>query len=150
MEKIVKYNLLEKRIHSICEGEEDLIANLSNITSLIHHEFNFWWTGFYFVKDKQLVLGPYQGPVACTRIPYGKGVCGVSLEKGETQVVKDVHEFPGHIACNSESNSEIVVPVFVNDKVVAVLDIDSKDYNTFDDEDALALERISKFISSLF
>ncbi len=150
MEKIEKYNLLEKTIRSICEGEEDLIANLSNITSLIHHEFNFWWTGFYFVKDEQLVLGPYQGPVACTRIGYGKGVCGTAWEKGETQVVKDVHEFPGHIACSSESNSEIVVPILANNEVVVVLDIDSKEFNTFDDEDALALKRVSKFIATLF
>lgn len=150
MEKIEKYKLLEKSIMSVCESEENLIANLANISSLIHHEFQLWWTGFYFVEKDQLVLGPYQGPVACTRIPYGKGVCGVAWERKEIQLVEDVHQFPGHIACSSESNSEIVIPIIVKDKVVAVLDIDSKDYKNFDTIDAQALEKISQFISTLF
>lgn len=150
MSKTEKYQTLFKQIQSICDGEGNLIANLANITSLLHYEFSFWWTGFYFVKDDQLVLGPYQGPVACTRIPFGKGVCGTAWEKKETQVVADVHQFPGHIACSSESNSEVVVPIIKDEKVVAVLDIDSKDLNTFDKEDALALEEISLFISKLF
>ena len=150
MSKTEKYQTLFKQIQSICDGEDNLIANLANITSLLHYEFSFWWTGFYFVKDDQLVLGPYQGPVACTRIPFGKGVCGTAWEKIETQVVADVHQFPGHIACSSESNSEVVVPIIKDEKVVAVLDIDSKDLNTFDKEDALALEEISLFISKLF
>lgn len=150
MEKIEKYELLEKSIRSVCESEENLIANLANISSLIHHEFQFWWTGFYIVEKAQLVLGPYQGPVACTRIPYGKGVCGVAWERKEIQLVEDVHQFPGHIACSSESNSEIVIPIIVKDKVVAVLDIDSKDYKNFDTADAQALEKISQFISTLF
>jgi L-methionine (R)-S-oxide reductase len=150
MSKTEKYQTLFKQIQSICDGEDNLIANLANITSLLHYEFSFWWTGFYFVKDDQLVLGPYQGPVACTRIPFGKGVCGTAWEKKETQVVADVHQFPGHIACSSESNSEIVVPIIKDKKVFAVLDIDSKDLNTFDKEDALALEEISLFIAKLF
>lgn len=150
MSKTEKYQTLFKQIQSICDGEDNLIANLANINSLLHYEFSFWWTGFYFVKDDQLVLGPYQGPVACTRIPFGKGVCGTAWEKKETQVVADVHQFPGHIACSSESNSEIVVPIIKDKKVCAVLDIDSKDLNTFDKEDALALEEISLFIAKLF
>lgn len=150
MNKKEKYQTLSKQIQSLCEGENDIIANLANITSLLHHEFGFWWTGFYFVKEEQLVLGPYQGPVACTRIPFGKGVCGTAWEKKETQVVEDVHQFPGHIACSSESNSEIVVPVFKGSDVVAVLDIDSKEFATFDLEDRKYLEKISEFISTLF
>ena len=150
MNKKEKYELIFKQIKTICDGEDNLIANLANITSLLHYEFGFWWTGFYFVKDDQLVLGPYQGPVACTRIPFGRGVCGTAWEKKETQVVADVHQFPGHIACSSESKSEIVIPVLKNNIVVAVLDIDSKDYATFDNEDKIALEEISKYISTLF
>lgn len=145
-----KYQTLIKQVKSICDGEHDLIANLANISSLLQHEFNFWWTGFYFVKDNQLVLGPYQGPVACTRIPFGKGVCGTAWEKKETQVVEDVHQFPGHIACSSESNSEIVVPILKNNEVIAVLDIDSKDFGTFDNDDKEALEQVSSYVSSLF
>lgn len=150
MNKIEKYELLEKTIKSVCNDEENLIANLANIASLIHHEFKFLWTGFYFVDKNQLVLGPYQGTVACTRIPFGKGVCGVAWKKKQTLLVEDVHQFPGHIACSSESNSEIVVPIIVKNMVVAILDIDSEDYKTFDTVDAQTLERISNFISTLF
>ena len=117
---------------------------MANIAAMLHETFGFWWTGFYRVdpESAQLVLGPFQGPVACTRIAFGKGVCGTAWERRSTVVVPDVHQFPGHIACSSASNSEIVVPVFRDEEVVAVLDIDSTDFNTFDDTDKEWLERI--------
>ena len=126
------------------KDETNLIANLSNLSSLIHFTFNFWWTGFYFVDGQQLVLGPFQGPLACTRIPYGKGVCGTAWKEGRTIVVPDVEQFPGHIACSSESRSEIVVPIFKDGKVWAELDIDSKEFNTFDEIDKQWLELLIK------
>ena len=131
---------LRRKSHSQ-GGKEDLMAN---IAAMLHETFGFWWTGFYRVipESVQLVLGPFQGPVACTRIAFGKGVCGTAWERKGTVVVPDVHQFPGHIACSSASNSEIVVPVFRNEEVVAVLDIDSTDFNTFDDTDKEWLERI--------
>ena len=141
-EKEEKYRLLLKQAQSLVADETNLIANLSNLTSLIHFTFNFWWTGFYFVDGKQLVLGPFQGPLACTRIPYGKGVCGTAWAERKTIVVPDVEQFPGHIACSSESRSEIVVPIFKDGEVWAELDIDSKELNTFDDIDKQWLERI--------
>lgn len=150
MNKTQKYHTLSQQITSICEGEKDLIANLANITSILHYELGHWWTGFYFVKEEQLVLGPFQGPIACTRISFGKGVCGKAWEMKETVVVENVHEFPGHIACSSESNSEIVIPILKEEQVVAVLDIDSKELATFNSEDKLAFEKISKIISQLF
>ena len=125
------------------KDETNLIANLSNLSSLIHFTFNFWWTGFYFVDGQQLVLGPFQGPLACTRIPYGKGVCGTAWKEGRTIVVPDVEQFPGHIACSSESRSEIVVPVRdASGTVWAVLDIDSRELGTFDDTDRRYLEQL--------
>ena len=124
------------------EGESDMIANMANISALIHREFGFWWTGFYRVCGKELILGPFQGPVACTRIPYGKGVCGSSWQCSETIVVPDVEEFPGHIACSSESRSEIVVPVWRDSRIVAVLDIDSEKLGTFTETDRYWLEKI--------
>lgn len=124
------------------EGESDMIANLANVSALIHREFGFWWTGFYRVCDGELVLGPFQGPVACTHIPYGKGVCGSSWQRSETIVVPDVEEFPGHIACSSESRSEIVVPVWKDGAIIAVLDIDSERTDTFDQTDKVWLEKI--------
>ena len=124
------------------EGESDMIANMANVSALIHREFGFWWTGFYRVCDGELVLGPFQGPVACTRIPYGKGVCGSSWQRSETIVVPDVEEFPGHIACSSESRSEIVVPVWKDGAIIAVLDIDSERTDTFDQTDKVWLEKI--------
>ena len=136
------YESLFRQIESVIEGEDDAIANMANASSLIHEAFGFWWTGFYIVKDGVLVLGPFQGPVACTRIPYGKGVCGTAWERQETVVVPDVHLFPGHIACSSLSRSEIVVPIMYNDEVCAVLDIDSKDFSTFDETDKEWLEKI--------
>ena len=134
--------MIYKQVQSLLEGETDMTANMANICALLHREFGFWWTGFYIVRDNQLVLGPFQGPVACTRIGFGKGVCGTSWERKETIVVPDVHEFPGHIACSSLSQSEIVVPMFRNDEVYAVLDIDSKNLSTFDEIDKDWLERI--------
>lgn len=137
------YESLYRQIESVIEGEDDAIANMANVSSLIHEAFGFWWTGFYIVKDGVLVLGPFQGPVACTRIPYGKGVCGTAWERQETVVVPDVHLFPGHIACSSLSRSEIVVPIFDGTTVKAVLDIDSKELATFDETDSHWLERIT-------
>ena len=142
MDKAGRYEELYKQIESVVSGETDQIANMANTAALLHETFGFWWTGFYIVRDSQLVLGPFQGPVACTRIGFGKGVCGTSWERKETIVVPDVHEFPGHIACSSLSQSEIVVPMFKGDEVYAVLDIDSKELSTFDEVDRLFLEKI--------
>ena len=140
------YESLYRQIESVIEGEDDAIANMANASSLIHEAFGFWWTGFYIVKDGMLVLGPFQGPVACTRIPFGKGVCGTAWERQETIVVPDVHLFPGHIACSSLSRSEIVVPIFDGTTVKAVLDIDSKELATFDETDSHWLERITSLL----
>ena len=142
MTKSDKYQELYKTIESVISGESDQIANMANTAALLHEAFGFWWTGFYIIKDEQLVLGPFQGPVACTRIGFGKGVCGSSWERRETIVVPDVHQFPGHIACSSLSQSEIVVPMFHNGEIYAVLDIDSKDLATFDEVDKEWLEKI--------
>ena len=146
MEKIDKYEMLYRQLESMLEGETDEIANMANTAALIHETFGFWWTGFYIVKDGQLVLGPFQGPVACTRIPYGKGVCGTAWERGGSIVVPDVELFPGHIACSSLSRSEIVVPIIRNGEVVAVLDIDSKELACFDDTDRIWLEKIATLL----
>ncbi len=146
MNKADKYQDLYKQIEAIVSDENDMIANMANTAALIHESFGFWWTGFYIVKDEQLVLGPFQGPVACTRIPYGKGVCGTAWKRKESIVVPDVEEFPGHIACSSLSRSEIVVPIFKEDEVYAVLDIDSKDLGTFDETDRVQLERIVRLL----
>ena len=144
MDKIEKYKTVFEQIKSVVEDEDDVIANMANMSAMLHETFGFWWTGFYRVapESAQLVLGPFQGPVACTRIAFGKGVCGTAWERKGTVVVPDVHQFPGHIACSSASNSEIVVPVFRDEEVVAVLDIDSTAFNTFDDTDKEWLERI--------
>lgn len=148
MNKEQKYQEIYKQIESVVDGEPDQIANMANTAALLHEAFGFWWTGFYIVKDGVLVLGPFQGPVACTRIGFGKGVCGTSWERKETIVVPDVHQFPGHIACSSLSNSEIVVPMFHGDDVYAVLDIDSKDFSTFDSTDQFWLEKIVRLLKS--
>ena len=147
-EKEKQYRLLLKQAQALVEDERNLIANMSNLSSLIHFTFNFWWTGFYFVDGEQLVLGPFQGPLACTRIPYGKGVCDTAWAQAKTIVVPDVEQFPGHIACSSESRSEIVVPIFRDGKVWAELDIDSKELNTFDDIDKQWLEQIVKVLTA--
>lgn len=142
-----RYKLLVNQIASLIDGERDLIAVMSNVAAAIHQTMGFWWTGFYRVNNEELVLGPFQGPVACMHIPYGKGVCGTAWQRAETVVVPDVEQFPGHIACSSESKSEIVVPVFNSDgKVTAVLDIDSERLATFDDVDRQYLEDICKLM----
>ena len=148
MNKEQKYQEVYKQIESVVDGEPDQIANMANTAALLHEAFGFWWTGFYIVKDGVLVLGPFQGSVACTRIGFGKGVCGTSWERKETIVVPDVHQFPGHIACSSLSNSEIVVPMFHGDDVYAVLDIDSKEFSTFDSTDQFWLEKIVRLLKS--
>ena len=145
-EKSEKYALLYKQIASLTEGESNWTANLANTAAAIHGAFGFWWTGFYLVDDKQLVLGPFQGPVACTRIPFGRGVCGTAWQRRETVIVPDVEEFPGHIACSSASRSEIVVPLFRDEEVIGVLDIDSRELATFDAEDAAGLEAIAALL----
>ena len=127
---------------SLLEGETDEVACMANLAALLHRAFGFWWTGFYRVVGDELVLGPFQGPVACIHIPYGRGVCGTAWQRGETVVVPDVEQFPGHIACSSESRSEIVVPVRRGGRVCAVLDIDSRELSTFDDTDRHYLETI--------
>ena len=143
MEKTEKYRLLERQVAALLEGETDVIAKMANIAAVLHGTFGFWWTGFYRVAGDELVLGPFQGPVACMHIPFGKGVCGTAWKRNETVVVPDVEQFPGHIACSSASRSEIVVPVHGPDgAVTAVLDIDSDRLATFDEEDKVWLERI--------
>ena len=139
-----KYEALLKQIESVVADESDLIANMANVASMIHETFHFWWTGFYRVLGEQLVLGPFQGPVACTRIGFGKGVCGTSWKGRKTLVVEDVEQFPGHIACSSESKSEIVVPLMKNNEVIGVLDIDSERLATFDQTDKEWLEQIAE------
>ena len=137
-----KYALLYKQIISLVESENDTIANMANVAAMIHYTFRFWWTGFYRVVGEKLILGPFQGPLACSRIAYGRGVCGTAWKEKCTQVVPDVEQFPGHIACSSASKSEIVVPLFKDGEVVAVLDIDSENLATSDETDRLWLERI--------
>lgn len=161
-----KYKLLYSQIKGLIAGETNLIANTSNTTAAIKMTFDFLWIGFYFVDQKsnwsrehtademnslQLILGPFQGPVACTRIRYAKGVCGVSWAKGKSIIVDDVNNFPGHIACSSDSRSEIVVPIFdTNNRVCAILDVDSKNINSFDDVDRVWLEKIATLFSPFF
>lgn len=140
------YQQLYKQVKSLTEGEDDRIANMANTAAMIHRNFGFWWTGFYLVRGEELVLGPFQGPVACTRIPYGRGVCGNSWKQASSIVVPNVEQFPGHIACSSESKSEIVVPLMNDSGVTAVLDIDSAELNTFDEIDSMWLERIVTLI----
>lgn len=142
-----KYNLLYRQIASVIDGEDDIIANMANVASMIHFTFQFWWTGFYRVIDGELHLGPFQGPLACTRIRRGRGVCGTAWATATTQVVPDVDLFPGHIACSSSSRSEIVVPLMHKGEVMAVLDIDSEKLATFDDTDRIWLERIATLLS---
>lgn len=146
--KTEKYATLLPQIQSVVSGEPDMIANMANIASMLHETFHFWWTGFYRVIDGVLVLGPFQGPLACTRIKRGKGVCGTAWAEQQTIIVPDVDAFPGHIACSSLSRSEIVVPVKRNGEVIAVLDIDSKDLNTFDTTDQKYLEQITQILTS--
>ena len=145
-EKREKYRLLTEQIRALIEGESDSIAVMANVCAAIHETMGFFWTGFYRVQGNELVLGPFQGPVACMHIAFGRGVCGTAWKEQRTIVVPDVEQFPGHIACSSLSRSEIVVPVFSKDGAVgAVLDIDSKELATFDDIDRQYLEAICKF-----
>lgn len=139
--KAEKYSLLYEQLKAMVENEHDQIANMANSSAMIHATFGFLWTGFYRVIGNELVLGPFQGPLACSRIRYGKGVCGTAWKTASSVIVNDVDEFPGHIACSSESRSEIVIPVFSGNDVIAVLDIDSKETGTFDDTDRIWLEK---------
>jgi len=141
-----QYKALLPQIKALIEGEEDLIANLANICGALKEQFNWWWIGFYLVKGDELVLGPFQGPIACTRIRKGKGVCGTAWQQAQTVIVPDVEQFPGHIACSSLSRSEIVVPVFKNNEVIAVLDADSEHLAHYDDTDKQYLEEIVRWI----
>jgi GAF domain-containing protein len=141
-----QYEVLIPQIKGLLEGETDLIANLANIAGALKEQFNWLWVGFYLVKNDELVLGPFQGPVACTRIKKGKGVCGSSWAQNKTLIVPDVEKFPGHIACSSASKSEIVIPILHNNEVVGVLDVDSKELNEFDITDQTYLEQIASFI----
>ena len=148
MDKIEKYNLLTEQIHALIEGETDSVAVMANVCAAIHEAMGFWWTGFYRVKNGELLLGPFQGPVACMHIGFGKGVCGTAWKEQRTVIVPDVEQFPGHIACSTLSRSEIVVPVFLNTgEIVAVLDIDSKELSTFDETDQEYLERICRMLT---
>lgn len=156
MSKTENYQLLVEQIRSLVEGERDAVAVMANVAAAIHEAMGFWWTGFYRVMpkagsdDNELVLGPFQGPVACMHIPFGRGVCGTAWERRQSIVVPDVELFPGHIACSSLSRSEIVVPVIAaSGEVVAVLDIDSRELSTFDDTDSQYLETICSYIAPL-
>lgn len=142
MNKVELYEQTYKAVQSLLSNETDEIANMANVSAVIKDTFHFWWVGFYRVSGNELILGPFQGPLACTRIKKGKGVCGTSWAQESTIVVPDVEEFPGHIACSSESKSEIVVPVWKNNTVSAVLDIDSEFLSTFDETDKVWLEKI--------
>lgn len=141
-----RYTSLLPQLKSLIEDEKDLIANLANIAAALKEAFGFFWVGFYLVKDGELVLAPFQGPIACTRIKYGRGVCGTAWKDETTLIVPDVDAFPGHIACSSLSRSEIVVPFRKNGSIAGVLDIDSKELNTFDDTDKFFLEALCAYI----
>ena len=141
--KADKYDLLLRQAEALFQDEPDMIARMANLSAMLHDTFCFWWTGFYRVQGNELVLGPFQGPLACTRIKRGRGVCGTAWQEGVTQVVPDVNLFPGHIACSSASRSEIVVPLYKDGRVIAVLDIDSEHLATFDATDQHYLERLA-------
>ena len=141
-----KYASLLPQVEAVMDNSVDIIANMANMAAMLHETFGFWWTGFYRVIGNELILGPFQGPLACTRIEYGRGVCGTAWKERRTLVVPDVEEFPGHIACSSASRSEIVVPVFQNGEVIAVLDIDSDRLATFDETDSAYLEKAVTFL----
>ncbi len=148
MSKAASYDLVLRQLEALLEGETDPIAKMANVAAVLHESFGFWWTGFYRVIGEELILGPFQGPVACMHIPFGRGVCGTAWKRNETVVVPDVEAFPGHIACSSASRSEIVVPVHGADgTVVAVLDIDSDRLGTFDEVDQEWLEKIVSLLA---
>ena len=146
-DKAAQYQSLIPQIEALITDEDDLIANLANISAALKEQFNWFWVGFYMVKNDELVLGPFQGPVACTRIKKGKGVCGAAWEQASALIVADVDEFPGHIACSSLSRSEIVVPLFHNGEVVGVLDVDSEHLAYFDEIDKAFLEQLIKLVN---
>lgn len=145
-----RYQGLLPQIKALLEGEEDIVANMANACAALKEGFGFFWVGFYIVKNEQLVLGPFQGPVACTRIHKGRGVCGTAWDRNETLIVPNVDLFPGHIACSSLSKSEIVIPLVKDSKVIAVLDVDSDELDQFDNEDALFLKEICQWLSEKF
>jgi GAF domain-containing protein len=142
-----QYQSLIPQIKALLEGENDLVANMANVVAALKEQFGWFWIGFYIVKQDELVLAPFQGPVACTRIKKGRGVCGSSWVEAKTLIVPDIEKFPGHIACSSLSKSEIVVPVISNNKVAAVLDVDADVYDQFDETDKLYLEEIVRLIN---
>lgn len=145
-----KYEVLLPQIEALTVYETDLVANLANISSALNQVFSWWWVGFYWVKENELVLAPFQGPIACTRIAFGKGVCGTVWKERKTRLVPDVEQFPGHIACSSATKSEIVVPIFnQNDEVMGVLDVDSERDDILDEIDVFYLEKISKMITKI-
>jgi GAF domain-containing protein len=148
--KAGQYRQLLPQIEALTTGEPDLTANLANTAAALRQAFGFFWVGFYLVKGDELVLGPFQGPIACTRIQRGKGVCGSSWDQAKTLLVPDIEQFPGHIACSSESKSEIVVPVLKEGQIVAVLDVDSDQLNDFDHDDQQALERLMQLAANWF
>ena len=148
-DKIEKYESLIPQIEALISGETDMVANLANIASALRYGMDFFWVGFYMVKEDQLVLGPFQGPIACTRINRGKGVCGQAWDQAKTFVVSNVDEFPGHIACSSDSKSEIVVPIKKEGKVIGVLDVDSDELDSFDEVDQKYLERLMDSLSKM-
>lgn len=146
MNKTEQYENLLQQVQSVMDENADVIANMANMAAMLHETFGFWWTGFYRVIGNELVLGPFQGPLACTRIAYGRGVCGTAWKERRTVVVPDVEQFPGHIACSAASRSEIVVPVVRNGEITAVLDIDSVHLDTFDQTDAEFLNRMVEML----
>ena len=148
--KIETYETLLPQLAALVEGENDKVANLANIAAALRETFHWWWVGFYLVKENQLVLGPFQGPVACTRIGFGKGVCGSAWKESKSIYVPDVNKFPGHIACSSSSVSEIVVPFFdITGKVLGVLDVDSEQYDVLDETDEIYLEKLCKTLTNV-
>lgn len=149
-DKAVRYQELLPQIEALIAGETDLISNLANVSSALKMAFDFFWVGFYIVKDQELVVGPFQGPIACTRIAFGKGVCGTSWQEEKTVLVPDVNAFSGHIACSSDSKSEIVVPIFKDGKVVAILDVDSDQLDDFDEIDSENLNQLAECLSTCF
>lgn len=147
MEKSTKYTETLAKVHGVLSGETDFVANMANVAAILKSDFDFWWVGFYLIKNNQLVLGPFQGPVACTRIDFGKGVCGSSWKRKETIIVADVHLFEGHIACSEYSNSEIVIPLKKHNEMIGILDIDSTKFNNFDEVDAAFLEKMMNLLT---
>lgn len=149
LSKKEQYESLLPQINALIRAEKNSIANMANTAAALRQTFNWWWVGFYLVDNNELVLGPFQGPVACTRIAFGKGVCGTAWQQGQTIRVDNVNAFPGHIACSSESQSEIVVPVIRNGQVIAVLDVDSEHLAHFDETDAIYLEKLCNTLATL-